>query len=431
MARLCAQLANGPFMRLPTVVIALAAAAISMPATAQSALSLDALVRDVVANNPERQFYQRQIGTAGVERDAAGRWADPEAVVEFGQRQASDRMTGATLGEGTTYAVSIVQPIEFGGRIALRRAIAERQVELARMGLQQFDATLAARARALGYALFAADEKAAVARTVAQRMRELARIIVSRDPAGPAPRLEAASLEAGAIGAERTAAMADADANSALYELNQLRGASFAARIRIIRPDMSLPGLMSGQALATSANTNNFELKALREQFEQQGLRVDLARKARIPIVSIGPYYDRARSDIRETNYGFRASTTIPLWNRQAGEVAVQQGRQAQANATLLEAERRIARNVFDQAAQYEAKRAALAKWDGASAQSFASAAAEADRNYRLGAIPLTTYMQMQQSYVDATNAVLDTRREALEALLQLRALNGGTALGR
>ena len=39
--------------------------------------------------------------------------------------------------------------------------------------------------------------------------------------------------------------------------------------------------------------------------------------------------------------------------------------------------------------------------------------------------------MQMQQSYIDATNALLDTRREALEALLMLRALNGGTALAR
>lgn len=412
--------------------LALLVAATPAAASAQTTgMSLDRLTQDVIANNLERQFYQRQIETAGVERAAAGRWADPEAVVEFGQRQASDRATGGLLGEGTTYAASIVQPIEFGGRIALRRAIAEGQVRLAKMGLQQFDATLAARARSLGYALFAADEKAAAARTVAQRMRELARIIVSRDPAGPAPRLEAASLQAGAIGAERTAAMADAEANSALYELNQLRGASFAARIRIIRPDMSLPGLGSGQALAASANANNFELKALRAQFEQQGLRVDLARKARIPIVSVGPYYDRARSDIRETNYGLRASTTIPLWNRQAGEVAVEQGRQAQANATLLEAERRIARNVFDQAAQYEAKRQALARWDGASAQSFAEAAADADRNYRLGAIPLTTYTQMQQSYIEATNAVLDTRREALEALLQLRAINGGTALGQ
>ncbi|WP_374943106.1 TolC family protein [Sphingomonas sp.] len=406
-----------------------------VPARAQSeggaALSLDRLAQDVVASNPERRFYQRQIETAGVERQAAGRWADPEAVVEFGERRQNDARTGAPLGDGQTYAVSIVQPVEFGGRIALRRAIAERQIDLARIGLQQFDATLAGRARALGYGLFAADEKAAVARTVANRMRTLARVIVSRDPAGPAPRLEAASLQAGAIGAERVAAIADAEANTILYELNQLRAAPYTARIRIVRPDASLPDLPSGATLAAAASANNFELKALRAQFEQQGLRVDLARKARLPVLGIGPYYDRARSDTRETNYGVRLSTTIPLWNRQAGEVAVQAGRQAQANATLIEAERRIARDVFDKAAQYEAKRRALAQWRGSTPQGFAAAAQEADSNYRLGAIPLATYMQMQQSYVDATNAVLDTRREALEALLQLRALNGGGALAR
>ncbi|RZM07987.1 MAG: TolC family protein, partial [Sphingomonas sp.] len=226
-------------------------------------------------------------------------------------------------------------------------------------------------------------------------------------------------------------ALADAEANSALYELNQLRGAPFAARLRIVRPDMSLPDLPSGTTLAANATANNFELKALRAQFEQQGLRVDLARKARLPIVGVGPYYDRARSDIRETNYGVRLSTTIPLWNRQAGEVAVEQGRQAQANAALINAERRVARDVFDQAAQYEAKRSALGKWDGNTPRSFADTAEEANRNFQLGAIPLAIYMQMQQSYIDATNALLDTRREALEALLMLRALNGGTALAR
>lgn len=399
-------------------------------APAGAALSLDRLAEDVVANNPERRFYQRQIETAGVERQAAGRWADPEAVVEFGERRQGGTTVGGPVGDAVAYAASVVQPIEFGGRIALRRAIAERQVELARIGLRQFDATLAGRARSLGYGLFAADEKAAVARTVAQRMRTLARVVVARDPAGPAPRLEAASLQAGAISAERTAATADAEANSILYELNQLRGAPYPARLRVVRPDMSLPDLPAGAALSAGALANNFELKSLRAQFEQQGLRVDLARKARAPVVSVGPYYDRSRADM-QTNYGVRLSTTVPLWNRQAGEVAAQQGRQAQANAALVEAERRIGREVFDQAAQYEAKRRALAGWSGSTPGGFARSAEEADRNYRLGAIPLATYMQMQQSYVDATDALLDTRREALDALLRLRALNGGAALSR
>jgi cobalt-zinc-cadmium efflux system outer membrane protein len=84
------------------------------------------LTQDVITNDPERQFYQRQIETAGTEARAAGRWADSEMVVEFGERRADDRLSGAPIGEGQTHAVSVVQPIEFGGRIALRRAIADR-----------------------------------------------------------------------------------------------------------------------------------------------------------------------------------------------------------------------------------------------------------------------------------------------------------------
>lgn len=410
--------------------LAPAAAPFAAHAQAGPALSLDALASDVVANNPERQYYQRQIATAGVERDAAGRLADPTLTVEFGERKITASPSGVGAGDAPAYAASIVQPIEFGGRIALRRAIAERQIDLARIGLAQFDATLAARARSLGYALFAADEKATAAREVAARMRTLARVIVSRDPAGPAPTLDAAALEGQAITAERDAAIAEAAANSSLYELNQLRGAPFAARIRVIRPDMSLPALPSATVLAARIDGANFELRALRAQFEQQGLRVDLARKSRIPILSVGPYYDYSRSD-RQTNYGVRLSTTIPLWNAQAGQVAQEQGRQAQADATLINAQRRIAREVYDQAAQYEAKRTVLGQWDGRSPQRFADAAREADRNFRLGAIPLATYTQIQSSYLGALNAVLDTRREAMEALLGLRALAGGSLDGR
>ncbi|WP_174274239.1 TolC family protein [Sphingomonas bacterium] len=404
---------------------ALVVAALPVGAVAQEtpALSLDALVHEVVASNPERQFYQRQIETAGVERQAAGRLPDPQLTVEFGQRRAYDAATGLPTGDGAAYTVSVVQPIEFGGRIALRRAIADRQIELARIGLAQFGATLAARARSLGYGLFAADEKATAARAVAMRMRAVAQVIVTRDPAGPAPRLEAAVLQAGAISAERDAATADAQANTILYELNQLRGVPFAARLRIVRPAMSLPDLPAATTIAAMVDANNFELRALRVQFEQQGLRVDLAKKARFPIVSVGPYYGRSRADNRETNYGVRLSSNLPVWNAQAGEVAAEQGRQAQADATLVSTQRRIAREVFDHAAQYEAKRRALGRWDADSPQRFAEAAAEADRHFRLGAIPLATYTQMQSSYLSAMSAVLETRREALEALLSLRAL--------
>lgn len=414
--------------KLLLVTICITAVILSAPSHAQQAdgLSIDALARNVVINNPERRFYVQQIDLAGVERDTSGRLPDPEISVETGQRQTADTITGAPTGTGPTYALSIMQPLDFAGRGALRQAIAGHQVALARIGLAQFDATLAARARSLGYALFAAEQKAAAARDVAARMRVLSQVIAQRDSAGPAPALESAILEAGAVTSERTAAAADAQANAIIYELNQLRGAPLGMRIRIAQPDVQLPTLPAVSRMASDIEINNFELQSLRAQNQQQRLRVDLARKSRLPTIAVGPYYSQAKSDIRETNVGVRLSTTLPVWNSQAAGVAQEEGRQSQADGALVTTKRRIARQVYEQAALYEAKRRTAAGWPGALADKFAAAAKTAEDNFRQGSVPIATYVEMQRQYLDALSAILDTKREALEASLQLRALNGG-----
>ncbi len=312
------------------------------------------------------------------------------------------------------------------GGVGKSTVSANLAIALARLGLAQFDATLASRARSLGYALFAAERKAAAARDVAARMRELARVVEQRDPAGIATTLDTAILDAGAITAERNAAMADSETSTIVYELNQLRGAPLKARLRIAPPDITLPGLPSVERMAQQAGINNFEIQSLRAQLQQQGLRVDLAQAARVPNVSVGPYFNRAKSDSRETNFGIRLTTTLPLWNSQAAGLAQELSRQSQGDAALLAANRRIARQVYEQAAYYEAKRRALAGWPAGATEKFAAAATAAADSYRQGAIPIATYVEMQRQYLDALSALLDTRREAMEAMLQLRALNGG-----
>jgi outer membrane protein, heavy metal efflux system len=408
------------------ILSALVASALPVAAQPVPAISIAALAADVVAGNPERQFLARQISLAQTGVAAAGRLADPEISVDFGEKRTDSPLTGQRLGDGPAFAVSIQQPIEFNGRIPLRKAIAQGNVTLARLGLAQFDATLAGRARTLGYRLFAAGERADAAAAVAGRMRSLAGVLVARDPSGPTPRLEAAVLEASAINAERIAAEAQATYNATLYELNGLRGQPFPARLRILRPPTAPPPLPDVTVLADRLEGGNFELLALKAQLGQQGLSVRLAEKGRVGAISIGPYLTRERGDVRDTIAGVRASTTIPLWNRQEGDVVVAESRAAQGEAALIAARRRLLASLHADAALYRARSDALAKWPGDVPQRFAEAAAEADRAYRLGAVPLATYVQMQTGWLDALTAVLDTRAGLWEARENIRILTGG-----
>jgi hypothetical protein len=54
---------------------------------------------------------------------------------------------GVLAGEGTAWGVSVTQTFEWPGRIALRKALANQQVELAELGLARYRAALSAAGR--------------------------------------------------------------------------------------------------------------------------------------------------------------------------------------------------------------------------------------------------------------------------------------------
>jgi outer membrane protein, heavy metal efflux system len=84
-----------------------------------------------------------------------------------------------------------------------------------------------------------------------------------------------------------------------------------------------------------------------------------------------------------------------------------------------------VERQVIAAAQTYEAKVKAMADWRPDSVQHFREAADLADRHYRLGSVPVATYVELQKQYLEAVQSLLDTKREALEAAAQIELLTG------
>jgi len=94
-------------------------------------IAIDALVADVLENNPELHFYQSEITAAKGESRTAATWANPELAATVGDKRVTD---GSLVGEGTAWSVSVRQTFEWPGRIPLRKAIANHQMRLAELG---------------------------------------------------------------------------------------------------------------------------------------------------------------------------------------------------------------------------------------------------------------------------------------------------------
>lgn len=399
----------------------------NLPAVTNQVL-LDDLVNEALEKNPELNFYRAEITAARGGRKSAGAWQNPEVSAEIGQKRVKDS-SGALLGEGAAWAVSVNQTFEYPGRLSLRKAIANRDIQLAELGFSQFKLALAARVRSLGYNIFIAQEKLEASREVADRFQALTEVLVQRDPAGVTPVLETRIIEAITITLQRQASEATIAAQAAMLELNQLRGQPPGAVVRVTGAQLDFRASPPLEALLDAARTNAFELRIRQAELEQQGFKVSLAKNERFPGVTVGPFISQDKAADTERIIGVGVSMPLPLWNHNTGNIETAKAREQQAQTSLLLAQREVERRVTVNVLALQVKLDEMSKWRTDSAQKFREAAELADRHYRLGAVPISTYVELQKQYLEAIEAMLDTKRGALESAQTLEQLTGAASL--
>lgn len=405
----------------------------SLPALPASGLpapettTIPALIRQITAQNPERAFYEAGLSAARSNARAASRLADPELSVELGHKRVRPADRGLAA-EGAAWSVTLTQTFDWPGRLSLRKAIASRDITLAQLGLSRFDQALAARARLLATSLHASATRADAIREVADRFAALKETFLARDPAGLTPLLETRVIEASELTLQRRATEAELALHAALVELNQLRGAAPDAPLRIDAPQdyaAALADPPDRPALLAAARENNFDYRMRRVEIEQQGYAVRLARNERYPSIAVSPYYSQEKAGDTERTIGIGLSIPLPVTGRATAAADTAEARRRQAEAAAYAAERELDREVLLAAQTLQAKLAESARWTTGTIVKFRDAAALADRHYRLGAVPIATYIELQTSYLDAVESLLATRAEALEAALRLEQLTG------
>ena len=395
---------------------------VPLSVTATNVVTLDALVAETLQRNPELKFYEMEIRAAQAGRKTAGLLPNPELSGSVGNKT----VRGAGLNaEGVAWSLSVVQPFEWPGRLGLRKAIANRDLELAQLGYERFKVALAGRVRTLAYGLFAARKKADATREVADRFNAVREVLVQRDPAGLTPLLETRVIEATELTMQRKASDAALAAQTSGFELNQLRLMAPDEPLVVSEAHLTFRPAENRETLTTLARTNNFDLRLRAVELAQQGFRVNLARNERFPSISVGPTVSEENAGDRERIIGLLVSIPLPLWHRNQGQIEAAAARQSQAEVLLNVTAREVERKVLESALTYETKLREMSRWRPDSVEHFREAAAIADRHYRLGAVPIATYIELQKQYLEAVESLLDTRRAALDAAQALEWLTG------
>ena len=389
-------------------------------------VSVNSLVLKALATHPELQYYEAQVDVARGGKTKAGEIRNPDLMIGKGNWRLRDLSTNYVT-DGPTWQAQLTQTFEWPGRLSLRKAIAQKDIELAQLGLAQFRSALAGRVRTISWKLLAAQEQTRAAEEVTKRFKSLAAVLLQRDPAGAAPRLEARIIQANALTLGAEATQARNDLAAARFELNQLLGERAEHPLELRSENFVVLPPPPMEILLAQAREKNFALRSRFLDVQQQGFQVALAKNERWPSITVQSYMQKQTTLTRETQVGFTVSVPLPIWNQNKGAIDAAQARQVQAEVMLTAQMRQMERDVASEASRYRIYVEQLAELPPDTLESFRKAAAEADEHYRMGALPLSTYTELQRQYLYSVKAVMNAQLGAVDARQQLEQLTGGT----
>jgi len=385
--------------------------------------TVEQLATEALRNNPELRSFEYSIAAAkGAVRTAAA-VRNPELNTQGGYKNSRDNSGGAS-GDGPTWAITLSQTFEYPGRIALRKAIAHHDVDVAELQLQQFRLTLAARVRTLAYAIATARNRSASVHEAANRFQALGDVLEQRPAAGVTPQLEARLIASNTTVLRRQEREALLSEKTLTAELNQLCGRTGERPLQLSAGSVVFlsPSLAN---LLTAARANAFEIRIRQVELAQQGFKVALSKNERYPAIAIGPFYSIEKAADTEQQAGLGASLPLPLWDRNAGNIATNKAREEQARASLETTQRDIEKRLTQSVQILQAKRDEIDQLGGDELTKFRDAAELAERHYRLGAVPLTLYVEAQKQYIELVSAVNDLQKDALQAAQEIEILTG------
>lgn len=384
--------------------------------------TIEEMVTTALAHNAELKAYEAEVLAARGQRTQAGFFKNPEVSTEIGAREVRDD-SNILQGNGTTFSISVTQTFEFPGKGSLRKAIANKNIEIAELGLEQFRLALAGRVRVLAYEYLAASTEYTATQEASTINQKLASSLEQSEATGAKQTLDRRLLTASLAEFQRSIRETATKREEALSELTVLLGLPSGVSLPIRSP-LALPkAKLNRNELALSAQQANPLLKIRRAELEKASREVTAARIEVAPDFAVGPFFSRDVAGDTEQNIGASISARIPVWDWNVGNIATAKARQAQTDALRVQAERQLDHAVIRQARIYGLIRTQIANTPTGS---WSETYQLADQQYRAGAIDVWRYIEVQKASLASQQIANEAILDAWRTWLDLNLLTGG-----
>ena len=383
------------------------------------------LVRLAMANNAELRAFEAEVAATKGQRTQAGFFKNPEISTEIGAREVRDSQN-VLQGNGTTFSIAMTQTFEFPGKGTLRKAIANKNVEIAELGLEQFRLALAGHVRLLAYEHLAAVVESEAAEFVYRQSNELTSQLGLQTGFGARQQIEIRLIQASLVELGAAIKQASLRREETRTKLNALLGLPQGVPLRL-RESLSPPRHhLDLSQLVFAAQGNNPLLKIRQREFERSDRELTAARLDVAPDFAIGPFFSRDVAGDTEQNVGAMISATVPVWDWNIGGIRSAKARRDAAEGLRVKGEREIEAEIVSRFKAYELTRRQLGMVPTDLLRHVREASTLAETQFRNGAINAQLYLDAQSAYLDALGASQNAMLDAWRTLVDLNLLTGG-----
>ena len=382
-------------------------------------LTLDAAIRLALENNPDIRVLAADIASAQGEVTTAKTWQNPDVSVAPGFDKTSNPADTQFHGD-----FGLEQTLEWPGKRALRRAVAEKNVAVRQLVLSGFRSQLAIQVRRAYFTLLATREVVGLREQRLSLAKSFVDAAKKKVEGGFAPEFEATKAEVEVVAAQRVLRQAQAQHAAARVTLNALMGRKPTEPLIVtgaLGDGVALPNqfMLMEQALAQNPSIRIQEAEA-----ERTGLSLQSIRKSRLPDFKVGPSVEYTRD---EQIVGLGLSLPLPLWDKKKGEIATATAAQEKALAELDKLRREILRDVTTASQNLTAASESLAFYTPALRDKLKAALDAAEKGYSEGRTPLLFYLESQRTYFDTQADYFETLQKLFEAQAELESAAGAS----
>jgi cobalt-zinc-cadmium efflux system outer membrane protein len=388
--------------------------------------TVDGLVSHALSTNAELRALEAEAAAAKGQRTQAGFFKNPEVSTEIGGREVRDS-ENVLQGNGTTFSIAVTQTFEFPGKGTLRKAIANKNVEIAELGLEQFRLALAGQVRLLAYEHLAAVSETEAAESVYRQSNELSLRLAPQVGFGARQQIEIRLIQASLVEIAVAIKEAAQRREETRTKLNALLGLPQSMSLRIRDPLTPPHNRLDANRLVLAAQENNPLLKIRRRELERSARELTAARLDVAPDFAIGPFFSRDVAGDTEQNIGATISATVPLWDWNIGNIQNARARRDAAEALRVKAERDTEAEILSRLRAYELTLRQLGMIPSGLLRNVREASTLANTQFRNGSINAQLYLDTQKAYLNALRASQNAVLDAWRTLLDLNLLTGGS----